>query len=59
MAVGVEGGLLRYSLWTAVANKTSVLWLSYKTVRSRVGVSRKQLIALATAAIDLICRPEK
>jgi len=28
-------------------------------VRSRVGVSRKQLMALATAAIDLICRPEK
>ncbi len=28
-------------------------------VRSRVGVSRKQLMALATTAIDLICGPEK
>jgi len=28
-------------------------------VRSRVAVSRKQLMALATAAIDLICGPEK
>ena len=28
-------------------------------VRSRVGVSRKQLMALAATAIDLICRPEK
>ncbi len=28
-------------------------------VRSRVGVSRKQLMALATAAINLICGPEK
>jgi AcrR family transcriptional regulator len=27
-------------------------------VRSRVGVSRKQLVALAVAAIDLICGPE-
>ena len=28
-------------------------------VRSRAGVPRKQLIALAAAAINLICRPEK
>jgi hypothetical protein len=28
-------------------------------VRSRVGVSRKQLMALAATAIDLICGPEK
>jgi hypothetical protein len=28
-------------------------------VRSRVGASRKQLMALATVAIDLICGPEK
>jgi TetR/AcrR family transcriptional regulator, copper-responsive repressor len=28
-------------------------------VRSRVGVPRKQLMALAAAAIDLICGPEK
>jgi TetR/AcrR family transcriptional regulator, copper-responsive repressor len=28
-------------------------------VRSRVGVPRKQLVALAAAAIDLICGPEK
>jgi AcrR family transcriptional regulator len=28
-------------------------------VRARVGVPRKELLALATAAIDLICGPEK